>query len=411
MPVSIVVKGDGAWQDPCDTQVYPIMCQPVGVATFDATINPQAIYIESQRKTYIVYMDANWDPKISYYDHESKMFVAPVLVGDSPPEADMHGAPALAIDSTGYFHVFYGSHGGPQLYKKSVRPFDITEWSAERQLFGSATYPNVIVMPNDDIIVLYRGVQLSFAKSIDGGTNWTTPKTIWNPSPYGIYPFGYALGDEHPTPSIHFIASKLDQTSAVRLDLYYLVSHDGGDTWETTRVFNSGTDWCQGKDIKLLNGRPCILFMFLDKFMFAKLQDDGTWNITDVAQGDHPFDSGSLEIIDANRMNAYLIMDGTTDGFHAIRKRGGEVQKWSTFDGGLSWQKTEDITANSAEYHYHPKLVVNGNPELKLIWTHGDSSPTDILYYAVSPSNVGLAIATLLAGGAVVGYYLYKRKT
>jgi hypothetical protein len=112
------------------------------------------------------------------------------------------------------------------------------------------------------------------------------------------------------------------------------------------------------------------------------------WKVYNIATSDLPpppdnyqdWDTGALDVINSNNLDAYLAIGGPS------YSRGGELQKWSSYNGGVTWQKVEDITSNSNGLNNNPQVVVDYTNELKVVWAYvsvGDTTASIIKSYPV----------------------------
>lgn len=116
--------------------------------------------------TYFVFQSGgseNWlDPAIMSFSHKNNTISGPYKIGDNKLAKlnDMHGSPALTIDSGGYLHVVYGGHGfvnnGEMVHAISKRPKDPREWRYLKNIDPNTTYPNLNKINNGTIIYSYR---------------------------------------------------------------------------------------------------------------------------------------------------------------------------------------------------------------------------------------------------------------
>ena len=111
-------------------------------------------------KTYVVYQSDMNAPTITFYDHrkpKGERWASNVKVGVNPlGNTDTHGAPSMLIDKQGYLHVFYGSHTRRQMYSRSKRPCDITEWVVMPPVSLQMTYPCGAMLNNGDMVLIGR---------------------------------------------------------------------------------------------------------------------------------------------------------------------------------------------------------------------------------------------------------------
>lgn len=96
---------------------------------------------------------------------------------------DNHGGPALVIDNEGYLHIFYGPHHGPIIYRKSLKPYQIDNWSEKEYIGSELTYPSVTVDVANTIYLIARHRELSGAWSLqffkkEHNGEWSAPVDI-----------------------------------------------------------------------------------------------------------------------------------------------------------------------------------------------------------------------------------------
>ncbi|MCI3922433.1 BNR repeat-containing protein [Paenibacillus sp. TRM 82003] len=123
-----------------------VITKEANTAAFYGTSGPGAVYDPISDKTFISYSGPVGDPYMQYFDHKEKHISTAYKVGTNVlPTADNHGIPAMEIDSDGFIHVIFGGHGQPLQYARSVRPRDITEWTATKNIteMPTGTYPHV----------------------------------------------------------------------------------------------------------------------------------------------------------------------------------------------------------------------------------------------------------------------------
>lgn len=155
--------------------------------------------------------------------------------------ADAHNSISLGVDGAGYLHVAWDHHGSPLHYARSVAPESL-ELAAPTAMTGTreqhVTYPQFHVLPNGDLLFLYR----------DGGSGngslvlnrYTTATRKWSTvqpnlvdgegqrSPYWDLHVGY-------DGTLHLAWIWRDSPDvATNHDLAYARSSDGGVTWTRT---------------------------------------------------------------------------------------------------------------------------------------------------------------------------------
>ena len=85
--------------------------------------------ITANRKKFVVWLDHVSEIKAKEFDIKSGTWGETVLVGSG---VDNHSGPALTMDSEGYLHIVYGTHHHPFHYRKTRKPYDISEWEPEK---------------------------------------------------------------------------------------------------------------------------------------------------------------------------------------------------------------------------------------------------------------------------------------
>lgn len=141
------------------------------------------------RRTYLAYMDHDFNARITFYDHDTGAWVQPVLVDDCmarPGFKDGHNAPNLWVSKSGAVHLIYGSHNTPFKYARSAEPESIDRWELGKRIGDRATYPFLSELPDGGILMFYRygptgGYKdpfLAFQRTDDGGESWSEIKKI-----------------------------------------------------------------------------------------------------------------------------------------------------------------------------------------------------------------------------------------
>jgi len=130
-------------------------------------------YQGKHRRTYVCYCGDDFFVRMTYYDHDSGRWATPVRVDDVRRD-DGHNTPRLLVTHD----IFYGCHGDPIKYARSLHPEDISRWRLGKEISRGATYPHPVETRNGDIYVFYRGQTegvnrpLRANRSTDGGTTW-----------------------------------------------------------------------------------------------------------------------------------------------------------------------------------------------------------------------------------------------
>ena len=303
--------------------------------------------------------------KIFTYDYSTKVISSPVVVDTRPNNID-YASPSLAVDVSGYIHVFWaagstGTHGGQVYHRVSTNPYDISAWSEGNVPAGmnKNTHPNLLVDSSGYLyfISVYFNTDthtvLIIRKSTDGGVNWTNPisgdlvdfatnKLLW--------PNCCWVGTDNKI-HIAFNQSDLDE---YLYDVFYIVGSTEGTIWKkadgtpiTTpamastadQVFDSSSgQQTRAGDIGLApsSNYPYILMARRGttymEWQLAKW-NGSSWAIKPIGtenSGDANEAWGILDVIDTNSVVAYLDYGSV-----------GSVKKWITIDGGDNWSNTQ----------------------------------------------------------------------
>ncbi len=266
---------------------------------------------------------------------------------------------------------------------------DISSWSArvslaDKNTISNYNYPQPKQLSNGNISLFYRkGVyfdsdeHVKFSK--DNGKTWNDPHKIIDFGTDGVYAFIQTKGNE-----IH-IAWNESTPSPPKKNVYYMYSPDGGTTWQkkdntilelpvtkdkSDLVFNSNNDPDYVWDIAIdSNYNPFIVFSYKDdphnEFRFAQWRNS-SWITNTITTSSLLYDegnyfSGGIVIDPKNPYKVYL----------SKKHRYLELESWISNDKGLSWQKSEEITHNSAVDNFRPQVVENYANSLRLVWSSG----------------------------------------
>ena len=149
----------------------------------------RAIYFAGEhRRTYLAYMDHDFDARVVYYDHDAKAWCEPMRVDTCVAEVgwckgikDGHNAPNIWVSKSGIVHLVYGSHGTPFKYARSKKPESIEDWELGERLSDFATYPYFCQLPDGELLLFfrygptggYKNPFLGLQRTKDEGSTWT----------------------------------------------------------------------------------------------------------------------------------------------------------------------------------------------------------------------------------------------
>ncbi len=140
------------------------------------------------RRTYIAYMDHDFNARVIYYDHETKHWSESVLVDDCIAETgwckgvkDGHNVPNIWVSKSGAIHLLYGSHGTPFKDARSAEPERTERWELDKRVGNYATYPFYCELPGGGLLIFcrysptggYNNPFLGMLRSKDDGCTWS----------------------------------------------------------------------------------------------------------------------------------------------------------------------------------------------------------------------------------------------
>lgn len=372
------------------------------MATYSAWHRPMAVYAPAVNRTYFVFGNERNAPAIGSYEHDTRTFARPVVLGANP-DGDAHRNPTLALDDTGRLYVFFGAHNDPTRVLRSERPCETGAWRECAAIVDPATsYPQPYQLLPGEMFVSYRERSSGWRSRVSRshGETWEDPVDIVEFEGNDIYAVSIAETGDYPR-RIHLAWSRLGGGSdeeirtkhlwARRYNIYYAFSQDGGRTWrrsdgglyklpvreaDAEKLYESGERGVWLKDIQLgPDGRPLILFIEADPFTYVshwkcgRLRGDG-WGFSNIAVGDHMYDDGGIVIEDGS-VTVYAPTTASQPG-----EDGGEIDVWRSADGDGPWKRGEPLTEGSDLSHNNVKVVFNheaGPGDMQVTWSYGDS--------------------------------------
>ena len=142
-----------------------------------------------------------------------------------------------------YLHVIYYSHHHPFRYRRSVRPNDASAWTEYEEFGRDLTYPSMVCSADGTLIMVARRSFEDKPWHLEmwikpPGQPWSRQQAILS-ARYGVYSqYGASLawGADHRTLHLSFRLYELPDYDTKRSEgtVAYLVSPDGGETWQTS---------------------------------------------------------------------------------------------------------------------------------------------------------------------------------
>ena len=371
-----------------------------GLGTYTACHTPVAIYSSVAKKTFFVYGGTTGADKrhllimISYFDHLTKKVPKPVIVCDKSGVNDPHDNSSISIDPSGYIYVFVSGRARtrPGFIFKSKMPYSIDGF--EQLITAEMTYPQPHVVIGEGFINLFtkytKGRELYWNTSLDG-KQWSPDQKLAGMG--GHYQVSQMRGDRLVTVFNYHPGGNVDK----RTNLYLVQTDDMGKTWKTIdgsilslpltdpHCEALVKDYEQEKKLVYINdlnfdneGNPVILAVISRDYKPGPSGDprewmlihwkNSQWNYYKVCESTHNYDMGSIYV----ETDCWRITGPTEPGPQKYGT-GGEVASWISRDEGVTWEKTIDLTRNSARNHSYVRRPLNANDEFYSFWADGDA--------------------------------------
>lgn len=211
---------------------------------WNMTQSPSALYVASLDTTFVAWcavgLAGDKASQIAAYDHATNTWSRRYNAGNYTLANDDHGHPAICRDSSGYFHLFYGSHASVQHLSSSNSPDDITAWTQHTPLSGTQTYPHpctvgssiYLFLRNDAVLTRRQMLVRSASLSAGVPTFGASTNIIDFDADSRVYTSeAYVVGTD-----VHFVCTRADGNDTSRQHVYYFVyktatgaveNHDG----------------------------------------------------------------------------------------------------------------------------------------------------------------------------------------
>lgn len=371
--------------------------------------SPSSITYEDM--TYVVFQGVSSnDPHITTYNHSTDSWGSTHKIADNPlPTSDAHGAPSMWLNrSSGTFHVFYGSHGDPQLYARNSGGFNIqsSDWNDVDNLPGSQnTYPKPRAY--NGCLYLFMRSQTSnptvhsWTKSCDGGDSWSSLNQYWE-SDTGFRDVYNILDKKVVESNSVFDFPHIPIASSVAgNDVYFGVfnlndeeiynvsgSNLGsisGSNQDDLKVLDTGPDVdpaYQGERYRVPNygfGDYYVLFPTdrnsgVDRVMVAHWNSSNTewdiWNTSMSPYADKGLTDLDYRITGDGNLEAYVVLENYQDG-----NGGKRMTRWVSDNYGKNWTKENEILNAEVEGTDpvgNPHVPVDATDDLPLLFSESN---------------------------------------
>lgn len=160
----------------------------------------------------------------------------------APTASDNHNVYAIAVDADGYVHVAGNMHADPLRYVRSLRPGDVTSWTAPGMVGAdesSVTYPTFARRADGTLLFFYRqggsGQGDVLVNALDPGSGrWRRQAELIDGDSSRENAYLQHVAVDRRTGVIHVMfVWRGTPEATTNNDLSYARSDDGGITWTT----------------------------------------------------------------------------------------------------------------------------------------------------------------------------------
>lgn len=364
--------------------------------------DPRAVHHRGRhRRTYLGFITATGEIRVTQYDHDSGEFTTSTLISDF--QVDDHNNPAILIRHDGRIVVFFSAHTGREMYyRRSVAVEDISKgWEPLKTVptnmegVSGYTYPNPVELAdeNNKLYLFWRGGNLNPTWSTtEGSDQWAPAQQLINaPRREESAPYVKIASNDKDT--IHFAFTD-GHPHVNDNSIYYMYYRDG---WlyradgtrigplglpitpdHATRVYDvasgNGKAWLH--DVAFDGqGRPVLTYAVFPtdtdhRYCYA------CWDGTTFVNRELVAAGGTIsEDPSQPNYSGGITLDHDDPSVVLLSRRVGEVneiERWTTPDRGRTWRSTA-ITAGSTEPQVRP-LSPRGLPSgerLGVLWMAG----------------------------------------
>jgi hypothetical protein len=360
--------------------------------------DPRAVQVDGQYdETFVGWID--WKGQVTIGAYDPRFGVVRTSVVASLYHDD-HSAPSILVEPDKRLTVFWSGHDGSEMdYRTTLRPADITAWTAAqhvRQVIPGAdgfTYPNPVLLPSEGntLYLFWRGANWSadYATRTLGGQ--------WSPSHELIRVPGqrpYLKVDGNGTTAIA-LAFTNGHPRNVRTSIYYAALR-GGALWtargrriarlghgpiapaQADVVYNAAatriSSWVW--DVALPpGGRPVIVYSTFPTnanhaYWYARF-NGRRWVSHFLTFAGGTISPGTIEY----EYSAGIALDHSNPSIVYLSrhvKGGSEIERWTTPNGGYSWRRGTIVPAGGTG-NVRP-VVPRGwtGGAMGLLWLRGD---------------------------------------
>lgn len=359
--------------------------------------------------TFLAFQGVGFDAYVATRDESTGEWAGPYRIGGNSLRLDAHGAPALYFDAAGYAHAFFGGHNTAMQHRRSSAPGSVSSWTSLASP-GTGTYPQVLDQSGDDVLLLYRrlGSDWVYRHSADDAATFGPEVAVLDADAGAQW---YASAFAGAGDRVHLAFSWLDMdlinagSLFVRRNLYY-ASREPTGAWRGAdgtvlslpitlaeadahcRIVDAGSLFVNEMSVRETDaGDPVLLYLLGEgsgpgayTWMFKRYQAGAWTSSVPITTTDHYFDAAAFQSTGPASYEAFLVTKdsdarGSLDWDY--RGRGGRIERWTSDDGGSSWQFAERVSPAEPGIIYSDPVLVRGAPAdgrvLFTDWTDDES--------------------------------------
>ena len=363
--------------------------------------DPRALYHKGEKEqTYFSWVTGTGDIVIATYNHQTGEYKKNTL--SERLQVDDHANPSIFIRKDGKIILFYSKHFDTVMrYRISTNAEDITSFGTEKTFGYNVTYPYPFQV-GDDIVVFYRGDtdwHPIMAVSHDNGETFETqtkfivgggqrPYTRYSQDPTGAIHVAFTTGHPRNEPNNKIYYACFKDGKFYKANGSLIKDYNNGvnplniDANDAETVYNAsgGKGWIWDITVDSLN-KPVMVFAAfpLDtdhRYHYARwtgtewyqkqLTNAGKWfpqTPAGVTEPEPNYSGGiSLDYDDPSQVYLSKQVKGVF-----------EILKFSTPDGGVTWDSTA-ITWNTPPHLVNVRPIVPRNHKpgfFDVLWMRG----------------------------------------
>lgn len=374
----------------------------------EMTIHPAAVNRDGI--TYLAFQGAGFDAYVATLDSASGAWGGPYRIGANSLRLDAHGAPSLFFDAAGYAHAFFGGHGTTIQHTRSTAPGSVSQWTTLASP-GTGTYAQVLDQSGSGMLLFYRrlGSDWVYRASTDDAATFGPEVAVLDANADVQW---YATAFAGAGDRVHLAFTWLDVpivntgSFLARRNLYYATREPTG-AWQGAdgtgltmpisfaeaeahcRIVSAGSSFVNEMTLRETeSGDPVVLFLLgrgsgpgAYTWLLKRRVGDAWVESVPITTTDHYFDAATFERTGPSAFEVFLVTKdsdarGSLD--RDYRGRGGRIERWTSGDGGSTWQFAERVSpAEPGIIYSSPVIVRNASADARVLftdWTDDESN-------------------------------------